>query len=164
MTGRVPWKCPGCRKTYSVPSTDGLRLCPKCTKNNVVAWVGADELDDVEVVHVDVDQPRTRPPAPRRNSPPSKAWPIDTVVVGILFLLMNCGIGLIMIGQVALFNEHVSELRRQYINRQMIRSSDDLRAEVIMTDFLAIVIFYTVGLVFLALLRFVLMAFRRDPK
>ena len=28
---RVHWTCPGCGKTYAVPSTAGLTVCPKCT-------------------------------------------------------------------------------------------------------------------------------------
>lgn len=43
MSERVRWTCPNCNRTFSVPTTEGLTVCPKCVASQLpVTSISAD--------------------------------------------------------------------------------------------------------------------------
>ena len=73
------WICPGCRKKYAVPSTDGLTVCPKCAASIASPRPTAlkETASDIFEANVpggfpefDSPEPTLAQPSPRRQHGP----------------------------------------------------------------------------------------------
>lgn len=72
MLARTEWTCPGCRKKYAVPSTDGLTVCPACAAAIASPRPAALEVTEIEFPEVEVAAPASFPEFAETERMPSR--------------------------------------------------------------------------------------------
>ena len=72
VPGKMRWQCPGCQKTYMIPTGSTLSLCPTCTKSGVPVSAPATPIRPAP--------PTTQSPPTPPSPPPVSATPFSVNV------------------------------------------------------------------------------------
>lgn len=95
MLERTEWMCPGCGRTYAVPWTEGLTVCPTCTEAMAESTSVVHEMTDIESANDVTGEIGTTTGFPVFDKPASQPMRRQSNgVIGAIFLLGSWILGM----------------------------------------------------------------------